>query len=644
MWVVSVLCLNTIIYQTSYALDSSSINWQTYLESLIEHAETKNLAASRTWHVLLHYRANSFSSGVTSEVDGSEFFLAQEGKTKPAAELEATLRAFFSDEEIGKEKLTPQCAFPARYHWLDSQLKFNSLMMPVNRCETLEKWRKEVDPESVSLIFSSYFLNNPASMFGHTLLRFNRKGDDSPGLLDYAINYSADPEGESNPLVYVWKGVTGGFQGRFAINRYYDIVKQYNDIDNRDLWEYRLNLSPDQIDMLLLHLWEISKTNFDYFFFRENCSYHLLSMLEVADPELQLREEFWAWTLPTETIKRVSDTPELVESVTRRPSLSSQINQSLKLMTDEERAYLKELIEIDQEKLPIFNLLPPERQAFITDTAINFLHYQNNDRNPGLDKKKMYSLLLQRSQLPGSKSQVSTVPGLVSPDKGHDPARFEITGGEFQSDGRFPEASRKSFVELSIQPGFHSLLSLEDGHAPNSQINYLNLEMRYESKSQEWRLQKFNLVEIISLYPLNLLNYEPSWKIVAGWERNRDYSCANCLPFIINFGLGTAYQSSLFNREVYFGFLDINFESDHELNSGYRAGFGTTVGLLFDITHHWRIALTGNFKQFTSGEKGSVNRVELRQRYYLSRNLEVIFDIKSAGKYREGKLGIAYYF
>jgi hypothetical protein len=35
---------------------------------------------------------------------------------------------------------------------------------------------------------------------------------------------------------------------------------------------------------LLMHAWELGNASFDYFFFKENCSYHLLSLLEYADP------------------------------------------------------------------------------------------------------------------------------------------------------------------------------------------------------------------------------------------------------------------------------------------------------------------------------------------------------------------------
>ena len=67
-----------------------------YLQELIEQAVREKLYEQRSWHLLLHYRRN-FVSGHTSEVDDPGFFLADNGKTDPEAELKATLTFFFSD-------------------------------------------------------------------------------------------------------------------------------------------------------------------------------------------------------------------------------------------------------------------------------------------------------------------------------------------------------------------------------------------------------------------------------------------------------------------------------------------------------------------------------------------------------------------
>ena len=141
-----------------------------YLENLIERASKESLANNRYWRVLLHYREDLFG-GVTSEVDDPGFFLAPGGKTDPHAELRATLMAFFSDELMGPSRQPAQCAFVARYHWLKTRLSFDDDRLHSVQCDRFTQWFHELNAEAVTLIFPSAFMNNPASMFGHTLLR-----------------------------------------------------------------------------------------------------------------------------------------------------------------------------------------------------------------------------------------------------------------------------------------------------------------------------------------------------------------------------------------------------------------------------------------------------------------------------------------
>ena len=65
-----------------------------------------------------------------------------------------------------------QCLFPARYKILSNLWPnlFNTV-----ECPKFDKWVKGLDVENVYLVFTSVYPNNPASMFGHTFLRFDRK-------------------------------------------------------------------------------------------------------------------------------------------------------------------------------------------------------------------------------------------------------------------------------------------------------------------------------------------------------------------------------------------------------------------------------------------------------------------------------------
>ena len=46
------------------------------------------------------------------------------------------------------------------------------------------------------------------------------------------------------------------------------------------------------------HTWELGPTRFNYFFIDENCSYHLLALLDAARPGWGLAERFTWWAIP----------------------------------------------------------------------------------------------------------------------------------------------------------------------------------------------------------------------------------------------------------------------------------------------------------------------------------------------------------
>ena len=185
-----------------------------YLSSLLAQAREENLSGDPFWHTLIHYKKTLF--GFQSLIDDPNFFLAPSGKQDPQAEMEATLRGFFAQEEEGKKSVI--CRFVARYHWLAEKLKIDPAQLPVSACRRFSEIMDEVKPASVTLIFPTAHINSPASMFGHTLLTIDTASRSR--LLAYAINYSAVTRETFGPLFAI-KGLFGFYRGYFSTLPYY---------------------------------------------------------------------------------------------------------------------------------------------------------------------------------------------------------------------------------------------------------------------------------------------------------------------------------------------------------------------------------------------------------------------------------------
>lgn len=610
-----------------------------YLAELRQRAAALGLAQQPRWLRFLHMRPDAWGGGYTSQADGIGFFLAPDGKANPAAELDATLAAFFTEAILSPGQMTAQCTFPARYRWLKEQLNFDTTLMPEQPCERFEAWRAALDPESVTLIFASYYLNNPSSIFGHTLLRFDRRGrPDSQRLLDYAVNFAAAVPPDDGAIVFAWRGIFGGYAGYFSVLPYYQKVREYSDLESRDLWEYRLNLSPDQLDWLLRHTWEMGSTSFDYFFFGENCSYHLLSLLEAADPSLRLLDRFPHWTLPTDTVRVIAEEPGLVAERTYRPSRGSRMIQKLHAQDPKERSISAALahgtLEVDSAPLLA---LPPPRRALVLDTAIDYRQYRlaGEEQPPPGKRSALRALLLARSAL-GTPYDPQAFPRQSEPpETGHASSRLTTAmGGNADT----------SYLEVSGYGAFHDLLSREDGYAANTQLLLSDIHVRWESRYHALHLERAALVDIVSLFPVTPLLRQPSWQLAVGWQRNRDLNCDNCVPFFLRAGIGLAVETRLATRQVWFAFLEGATEHDRVFAKGHRAGFGLSGGLLLDLTPSWRAALTGSYTAYTTGDAATVHQWSLRQRYSLAKDWELRFDWNGTEDYREAQLAVGWFF
>ena len=584
-----------------------------YLVELINKGRQAKLASEQEWHLLLHYRENLLG-GHTSEQDDPGFFMSPDGKTDPQAELDATLKQFFSDELVGRSKQPAQCAFIARYEWLKQRLAFDETRFLPQPCERFERWFADFEAQSITLIFPSAFLNNPASMFGHTLLRVDQKGQtEQTRILAYTINYAADVPPDAG-MAYPIRGIFGGYRGYFSTIPYYLKVQEYRDIENRDIWEYRLNFSEHQVRRFLMHAWELGNASFDYFFFKENCSYHLLALLDYADPTLHLTDEFLFWTVPADTVRLIASKPGLVSDIAYRPSRSNVIRRKREFLPSEERAIAHRLTkDIDELKSAALSRLEPMRQTFLLDLASDYLRYRidTTDESPPELKERNRAVLTARSQLRIPSQEFTVVPFAKQPELGHKTSRANVGTGWRNND---------TFEEVTVRAGYHDLLDPEVGYTPDAQIEMASVSLRHYNRVDQTRIERATLANVLSLSPIDSVFHAPSWKINVGMQTVRHQGCQLCSNGVMNGGIGGAIESRLLKREVLFAFAEAEANYSRAYQERHRIGGGGTVGMLADVTDRWKLMLSGSYLRYALGDKSDDIRWFVGSRYTLAQN------------------------
>jgi hypothetical protein len=329
-----------------------------------------------------------------------------------------------------------------------------------------------------------------------------------------------------------------------------------------------------------------------------------------------------------------------VESVTFRASRGTQIRWKL----DELSPHARDLVfalaqDSGQIEAPEFAALELVEKALVLETAADIHQRELAGGDPNDPRRhELRQLLLARAKLGSRRTEVMERPTPKPPEDGHGSTRIFLGGGGDNAD--------QTFYELGVQAAFHELLSKEDGYAPNSQILGMSLRLRYEPEPDRAVVEQADLVNIVSLFPMSRLKRQFSWRVRAGWERSRDLGCAACAPFNLDAGIGVAAETHALTRETYFAFLEPGVQVDGLFPDGYRFGLGGTLGLLFEITPDWRIALTGSRTRYVLGvdEPVTVERAALRQRYSLSRNFDLRLDWSGVEDYREVLAGLSWYF
>lgn len=449
----------------------------------------------------------------------------------------------------------------------------------------------EINPAGVTLVFPSAYVNSPASMFGHTLLRIDAVGQtEATRLLAYTINYAAKADA-SDGFSFALKGLTGLYPGMLSSSPYYVKVREYSDMESRDVWEYQLNLSTAETRQLLRHAWEIGATRFDYWFFDENCSYMMLRLLDVARPGLRLSQQFFWTAIPVDTVKGVvAATPGLVTGIHFRASAGTELAHRAGRLAP---AQLEAAIAVADGGTTPESLGDSPLAIEQLEFADRLVSFRGHGGKLGQDEAlaRLKAIQTRRSTLPAI--DTGTVPVPERPESGHASARAGLAAGSLAGDAAL-------FLEL--RPAYHDLLDPERGYARGAQIRFGDLAAS-QREGRGWQLDRLLPVDIVSVAPRRAWSQPLSWKVRFGWERS--LGATRPIAPMLAGGPGAAWEWKLGQRPLLgYVFLENQLLSHAGLQKNWAIGTGPLVGVLRDLGEHSRV------------------QIEAGRQWYIDRRLE----------------------
>lgn len=602
---LQLVLLSNLIYMPAAFAAGSSFN----------SYDNLTLIQKNYWLKLLHYHHEK------SRADGEHFFLSPQGKTNPAAELEATIDALKDpNAQAGWFKYHPQCVFAERLNFLTQAGLLDGLIK--KSCPEFDEWKNGLNADFITLIFSSSYPNNPSSLFGHTLIRLNQKNKSSD-LLDYAVAFSAIPEKEDPGVVFAFKGMFGGYKGLLEVTKYYTKVNEYNNGESRDLIEYDILMTPDELDRLINHLWEIYQTTyFDYYFADENCSAVLVDILAVPFNLDDVNTHQRWYYLPSEMIKAFKNIPGRIKSEYFRASLKKQLEIKLNKLTSSE---LQEVQSLSTKKdLPLgYNSIP------VLDSVISlldFTRYRTKDQLTNDEKLVFRKALLRRSALAQDTNMVPEVYDQNNrPDQGHEPQKFSV----------FTRTEKShTFFGIELKEGYHDLMSNDKGYDPFSQFDFFTGSLVYDKYLNRISYDQVTFVNLISLHSYRFFDPQFSWaaKVVA--DRIYDLDCDLCHKINARAYLGPTIKP--FKNMAISMMSGVFGEASDHLDKGHRIGIGFEGSMLFQLTQKFKIGFFDElrFDATKRIQKDYYNNAGFKQSYFSSTNTEWRFESSLVSKFR----------
>ncbi|WP_160021368.1 DUF4105 domain-containing protein [Psychrobacter nivimaris] len=332
----------------------------------------------------------------------------------PYAELIATI------EQINNEGVA--CKYPARYLWLNHHLP--ELNVDLKNCSKLPDANQEI-----SLILVSSYLKNPASSFGHVLVKTNTPIDNanntnsdvrelsSEDLLNNSYNFGARIPENENGAMYALKGLFGFYDAGFSETEFFKQDAVYSKNEQRDMWEYVLNLDAFETQLLNYHLYEAKSARFDYYFIKQNCGYRSGEILELIS-DIKTTERVGPWYAPDyvfdQLLEHDNGADSLVSSVRYLPSEQTQLREKFVQLSKPIQAVINSVIRTESTA-PLATLNADDKAVALDFLILHRTYKITQDDTPKQRALKS-ELLSQRFALPASNGLAQLpVPNKPSP-------------------------------------------------------------------------------------------------------------------------------------------------------------------------------------------------------------------------------------
>jgi hypothetical protein len=554
--------------------------------ALINKKSVETLSKEASWIALLGGKAinANLKTHYARTEDGEDFYL----QNKPShdwlkREMELSLQKILNNES--RDQFI--CNYPGRSLWLINKFDLPAEKINFNHCRDLLEWSNKFLDNDFHLAFASSDSSSPASIFGHTFLALHK--ENRSYLNGYAVNYAANFGHQQNSIAYLAYGVAGGYPGIITVTPLHQKIKEYTYENQRDIFLFKLSLDSRQKQQIIFTLWERKKAQFDYFFIDENCSYNIIKILQIVEPNIQSYANLFNQVIPFETVKSVSNA-NLISSTSVIYASEKKVRALAKKYSESDQRLLNDLVT---QKINYEDWVKTTDQL-TEHFAMRYVNW--SIQKDTIDRKygrELRTILLQANLKNEKNKPNRNFDSLqnYNPDallKAHPPNRASLI---VNNSNKFNHS-----VDFNLRWAYHDLLDPVSPSLKNASVEAFSGTFRLENDAL--KLEKLDLVSVKSLPNYSLLFPEKSKNFRLSFERSDLTN--NKLSLNNTWGRGVSIHAN--PDDMIFALVNLEMAINSNINNTIAVGYSGELGLNKNLSAKGRFLLT--FKNTSFPDQG----------------------------------------
>lgn len=246
------------------------ISFGAFASPILDYQNPKDILSISNldeWKYLLHYEDDK------SIVVDNSFFLSSNGMNNPSDELEKTIQEYIKPTFTNENDVI--CRFPARISFINKHFNLPK-RKNIPKCAGYKEYRKKVAADDVFIVFAGENNSSPSSMMGHLFLKLSGNID---GIQrEHSLSFFAAFQQNMSIWNYI-QVLLNNIDGYYILSPYNKKMDEYLEAEKRPIWEFKLNISKEEKELLLQHLWELKEKQIIYDFITHNCGDATIKLL-----------------------------------------------------------------------------------------------------------------------------------------------------------------------------------------------------------------------------------------------------------------------------------------------------------------------------------------------------------------------------